>query len=268
MPIYYQPPVTDDGTPKLIGTVVTVSNAWDARLVLTAGTVWQSAFDAFWLTADQIGTTFDAIVKAFSGRELAFDALVSIVSQSKFDAQFSYFDTVLFDARFFAGDSRRFDAAFGIGSASGAVFDARLNNWTLGSLVSVYGYFLKPDGTPLSGIGTLRISAPARLLGTAVMPAPIHVPVASNGFFSVQLYANADLRPSTTVYLFTLDKWTLVFRVPRVGSVWLHQLEHLRLADPIFFETVMTEMTREGAKTYIVVRIGTKIYKLPAEPWR
>jgi len=268
MPIYYETPIVEDGTPQLVGTVITVSNAWDARLVLTAGTVWQSAFDAFWLTADQIGTTFDAVVRAFSGRELAFDAVVGIVSQAKFDAQFNYFDTAVFDGRFFAGDSQRFDATFGIGSAASSRFDARLNSWTLGSQVRLYGYFLKPDGTPLSGIGTLRISAPAHLLGTAVMPAPIQVPVASNGFFSVSLYANADLTPSTTVYLLTLDKWTLIFRVPRVGSIWLHQLDHLRLADPIFFESVVTEMTRDGAKTYIIVRIGTKIYKLPAEPWR
>lgn len=266
MPPIYDVPVDNSGTPVLIGNLVYDSMAWDARLVLTAGTQWNAIFDAITFIGNQSNIQADAVLNVYSGYSTKFDALFSVPSFGSFDAKYGIAIGTAFDASLAVGSGVVFDAAFGIGVHGSTIADAAVRIWNLGSKATLYGYFLRPNGTPISGIGTLRISAPARFAGSIVMPAPVPVEVQSNGFFTLQLHPNADLTPPTTVYLLTLDKWTFIFRVPRLGSVWLHQLDYLQLADPIFFQEVITSLTTEGRKTYIVVRVGTKVFKLPAEP--
>lgn len=266
MPPIYDVPVDNNGNPILIGNLLYESRAWDARMVLTAGSVWQSAFDADFYVANLGSLTADAKMSVFSAYSLRFDAYLSIPSFGSFDAKFGVGVGSVFDAKFGLGEAIRSDAVFGIGISGSMVADAAMRVWNAGSKVTLYGYFMRPDGQPLSGIGTLRISAPARLAGSVVMPAPMQVNVGTNGFFTVQLHPNADLQPPTTVYLFTLDKFTLIFRVPRMHSVWLHQLQYLQLSDPIFFQDVITTVEADGRKTYIIVRVGTKVFRLPAEP--
>lgn len=262
----YDVPVDSSGTPILVGNLVYESTAWDVRMVLTAGTQWNALFDAIAFICDQCSMQADGMLHVYTGYSRAFDGRISIHSLTHFDACYDIAVGTIFDAKFGIGDSTLADAAFGIGRASDNVFDASMRVWDFGKKATLYGYFLRPDGTPLSGVGTLRISAPARLAGSSIMPAPVPVNVGTDGFFSLMLHPNADLDPPTTVYLLTLGKWTLVFRVPRIGSVWLHELHYLRLSDPIFFQDVITAMTSEGRKSYIIVRIGTRIFRLPAEP--